>query len=96
MENITPIERRFWSRVKKENEMECWMWLGDCGANGYGRMQFNGKRLLAHRLSYMLNVGHIDTGLVVHHKCGQKTCVNPLHLSAITSVENTRAHYNGY
>jgi hypothetical protein len=47
--------------------------------------------VLAHRASYELHVGPIAAGLVVHHRCGVRHCVNPAHLEATRQRENLLA-----
>lgn len=87
---MTRLEKRFWHRVEKSDG--CWTWLGGNGGSPYGRFQIDGVRLFAHRLSYMLNVGSIDSDLVINHVCLNKRCVNPSHLEAVTPQKNTE-HY---
>lgn len=67
----------------------CWEWQG-CRNNllGYGMGSFKGKIMGAHRLSYILFYDKIPNGLVIHHKCENKICVNPYHLEAVTQTEN--------
>ena len=93
---VTDIEKRFWNQVSRGNKSKCWEWNGGKYPNGYGRANINGCRLGAHRLSYMLSVGHIDSGMVIHHKCGNRLCCNPNHLASVTPQENTRSYFNGY
>ena len=40
--------------------------------------------------SYEHHVGPIPSGLVIDHLCGAQLCVNPEHLEAVSSGENTR------
>lgn len=85
----TWFEKRFWNRVRRDEDEKCWEWLGSKQQQGYGRIEINAKALSAHRLSYMINVGHIYTGMVIHHKCNNKSCVNPKHLEQVTSRMNS-------
>lgn len=82
----TPAQR-FWAKVEKTGT--CWIWTGSKLRNGYG--QFN--RGLAHRFAYKLLVGEIRPGHEVDHLCMRRDCVNPTHLEAVTSSENTRRSY---
>ncbi|WP_414713994.1 HNH endonuclease signature motif containing protein [Scandinavium sp.] len=43
----------------------------------------------AYRVSYELFVGPVPEGLELDHLCRNKLCVNPKHLEAVTSKENT-------
>lgn len=86
------LEQRFWEVVLPDPNSGCWLWGGD--SNGkYGNIHFteNGrhKRLLAHRLSYQLNVGAIPPGICIDHICNNRFCVNPNHLQPVTHYENT-------
>jgi hypothetical protein len=78
------------ARVKK-NEDGCWMWTGARKPEGYGVSSFVGRITSAHRLSYEIFFG--PTKLCVLHKCDVPGCVNPSHLYAGTSRDNTRDFY---
>lgn len=66
----------------------CWEWLGAKTSAGYGHFQVDGRMVYAHRVAYELAIGPIPDGLVIDHKCYQKSCVNPSHLQAVTSKQN--------
>lgn len=67
----------------------CWLWQNDI-YKGYGRLMCGRKRLLAHRYVYTQVRGEIPSGLTLDHLCRVKNCVNPDHLEAVTTQENTR------
>lgn len=69
----------------------CW-WFVDAGRenrNGYGRIWWQGRELMAHRLSYEAHVGPIPDGLVLDHTCTNRCCINPAHLEPVTGKVNT-------
>ncbi|HCS1260856.1 TPA: HNH endonuclease, partial [Salmonella enterica] len=93
-----PIEERFWEKVDKRGDDECWIWLGATIQPGGGRHikpQIYGKiagprtpagRVFwsSHRLSWFLKYGDIPPGMLVDHKCHNTLCVNPSHLRLVT------------
>jgi hypothetical protein len=97
------VERRFWSKVDKRGDDECWPWTGTLEWSGYGQFFTNGTPRLvkAHRYSYELLVGPIPGGLDLDHtchdpkecppgdQCPHRRCVNPAHLEPVTERENT-------
>lgn len=72
------ILARFWRMVSKTDG--CWYWLGAKRAGVYGRFWVNGRLYIAHRLSYAIHNGPIDSNTLVLHKCDTPPCVNPGHL----------------
>lgn len=68
----------------------CWWWAAswDSG-NGYGKVRFEGKCQMAHRVVYSLLVGPIPENCVLDHLCRKRLCCNPDHLEPVTVMENT-------
>lgn len=86
--SLNPNER-FWQKVDKSDPSGCWLWTGTLCDRGYGSMWKSGRPRRAHRISFELANGAIPAGLVIDHKCRVPSCVNPDHLQAVTTGENS-------
>jgi len=77
-----PIEQRFWTKVRKQDGDQCWLWTAAIKASGYGTIteDFTGRTILAHRVSYQFTYGPISDEICVLHKCDVRNCVRPDHL----------------
>ena len=80
---------RFWLSV--DTTSNCWMWKGYRESKfGYGAIMMGGKRISAHRASWIINKGKIPDGLQVLHNCDSPGCVRPDHLFLGTQADNMR------
>jgi hypothetical protein len=90
------VVERFWERVERGSDGECWPWRKKSGAPhaGHAKLFFGDGAtrtfLYAHRISYELHFGAIPAGLYVLHKCDNPPCCNPAHLFLGTHVDNVR------
>ncbi len=83
-----PTSERFWSKVEKKSDNECWEWRSSKTRGGYGCFRVNNKQVHAHRYSWELHFGLVLDGLCVLHHCDNPSCVNPTHLWLGTKYDN--------
>lgn len=81
-------------------ESGCWLWLGwtekrEPGKLSYGKVWWDGKMRIAHRVIYILLVGEIPPGKQIDHLCRNPSCVNPEHMEPVTAKENVRRGNTG-
>ena len=93
---------RFWSRVNKDGPTNtrrpdlgpCWLWTGSRytqkGRKTYSQVTYEGRRITAHRASYLMHGGIVPDGHDIMHRCDTKPCVRPDHLTTGTRSENLR------
>lgn len=93
MPKYRPEPERFWEKVDKTPTSGCWEWLGAIKSTGYGQFALTGRiQTSAHRWVYEHEVGPIEIGEVIDHRCHNRKCVNPQHLRAVTQKQNNENH----
>ena len=81
---------RFWRFVDRGHPWDCWPWKGHLWLNGYGCVRWEGRRVGAHRVAFLISGGTLEPGLVVMHTCDNPRCCNPAHLRQGTDSDNIR------
>lgn len=88
-------DERFFSRVNKLGDEDCWEWLGRKDKDGYGIFTIGHKtEYPAHRVSWVLYGNRIADDMQILHKCDNPSCVNPAHLFIGTQLDNIRDMQN--
>lgn len=80
---------RFWAKVDKKSDDECWEWKASRFPNGYSKFWHIGENISGHRFSFLLHHGKIPKGMFILHSCDNKPCINPSHLSLGTPKDNS-------
>lgn len=85
------LEIRFWKKVNRLSDNECWNWTAYTSKSGYGWMGVGDKKSnFAHRVSAVIHglINNLNTSLHVLHKCDNPKCCNPNHLFVGTNIDN--------
>lgn len=77
----------FWERTERQPN-GCLHWTGRLDPSGYGRIDFEGKPRLAHRIAHRLAYGEDPGDQFVCHSCDNPTCVEPKHLWLGSQADN--------
>lgn len=91
------ILSRFWAKVDKSGDGDCWLWTAGTDELGYGKFTISRLSIAAHRLSFALANGRWpSSSMVVLHSCDNPSCVNPDHLKEGDLSQNlTEAYARG-
>lgn len=92
MESLSLSEHnRLFDKVKLEPS-GCWTWTAARCRKGYARfgLKRSGRNVTVgvHRLMFRVFRHEIADDIQVHHVCGNRGCVNPGHLVAVTAQEH--------
>lgn len=79
------FEERFESAIDRTDG--CWAWSAG-HIRGYGYIERDGRKIMAHRVMYEQTFGPIPSGQQVDHICMNRNCVNPSHLRLATTKQN--------
>lgn len=88
--NMSETEMLSWLQTQyDENENGCWIWKNSKFPDGYGKVQWGGKKKAVHRLYWLLSGRTIPDGLELCHGPGcSRACYNPEHLMADLHSKN--------
>jgi hypothetical protein len=93
-EDRRDLEARFWAKTEEDPETGCLVWKRAASGAGCGYGSFHVSIRChspgAHRVAYAFALGPIPAGLRIRHRCHNKLCVNPAHLTLGTHADNMR------
>lgn len=81
---------RFWDKVIRKSEGECWIWTACRIDKRYGRFSVRGQAYPAHRVSFRI----YPLEMLTCHECNNTLCVNPDHLYLDSYEGNNQYRYD--
>ena len=86
---VKSIHDRFWSKVSRGSDDECWEWQGAKLPNGgHGQCIAGDVVTVSSRIAWALTNGNLPTDKVICHSCDNPPCCNPAHLFIGTQTMN--------
>lgn len=80
---------RFWRHVRLQDS-GCLLWIGN-RSDGYGVFWLTHRHsVYAHRFLYQQTYGELAPEFDLHHRCGNRACVNLNHLQPLLHGEHTK------
>ncbi len=86
-ENNGPEIQRFLKKIKVLPN-NCWEWQAARSNGRYGSFTNKNRKYQAHRFIYEYFYGNILPNHIIHHRCNNPSCVNPIHLEETTQKRN--------
>jgi hypothetical protein len=95
---------RVHQKVYRREPGQCHYWLGALSSSGHGRVRLDVRTASARRPACIVVAAHVylyqeSRGLLrplpdgsyplIRHRCGEPSCLNPIHLGAGTSADST-------
>lgn len=84
----TDPEEGFLCRTEPLVWSSCVVWTGPLESSGYGRISVNGRVVPVHRYAWERERGPIPDGMLVDHRCFERSCVEVSHLRLATPRQN--------
>lgn len=87
-----PAHLRVLARVDTTDPDACWLWQGPPSGSGHGQVRSNGRLEMVHRVVWEALVGPIPDEVLHHRETCPKRCVNPAHLTPMSSAAHSTHH----